>query len=154
MSEASVKSPSRRRQNRIAAMQFLYSCDLNPPQEPNEAVRQFFENLEHEREYYSFGEELVQGAFAHLAEVDSRIRQHAMNWSFHRIAKVDLAILRLAMYELLFREDIPPVVTINEAVDIAKDFSADDSKRFINGILDRIRLELDRPARSPNTPTG
>ena len=73
--------------------------------------------------------------------------KHAKNWEFHRIAAVDRNIMRLAIYEMLFREDIPPIVSINEAVDIAKKFSTEDSGKFVNGILDKVRSGLMRPAR-------
>jgi len=71
----------------------------------------------------------------------------AHNWDFDRIAKIDLAILRLAMFEMIFRKDIPPVVSINEAIDLSKQFSNADAKRFINGILDRLKDQLGRDAR-------
>ena len=70
------------------------------------------------------------------------------NWELHRIAVVDRNIMRLAIYEMLYREDIPPVVSINEAVDIAKKFSTQDSGKFVNGVLDKIKSELMRPARN------
>jgi len=139
--------PSRRRQNRIAAMQFLYSMEMNPPNDIKAAVRLFFENQEHPREYYAFGEELLWGCIEHLAEVDQTIQTHAQNWTFNRIAKVDLAILRLAVHELLHRRDIPPIVTINEAIDLSKTFSGLESRRFVNGILDKLKGELQRPLR-------
>jgi len=67
-----------------------------------------------------------------------------------RMAKVDLSILRLAVFELLFRDDIPPVVSINEAIDLAKDYSSKESRRFINGVLDKIKTTLTRPLRTAN----
>ena len=153
---------SRRRDNRVAAVQFLYMWDLNRPADLNSEIRRFFESLAkgnsgdevvdakpQGREYYAFGEELVRGALKELDEVDPVIRKHATNWDFHRIAKIDLAILRLAIYEMSFRDDIPPVVTINEAIELSKMFSIDESKRFINGILDQHKLSLGRPDRKP-----
>jgi N utilization substance protein B len=83
-----------------------------------------------------------------MPDVDAKIRSLAENWDFERIAKIDLAILRLAIFEMLFRKDIPPVVSINEAIDLSKLFSNADAKRFINGILDRLKGQLDRPART------
>ena len=77
-----------------------------------------------------------------------KIRSPARTWDFHRIAAVDRNIMRLAIYEMLHRQDIPPVVSINEAVDIAKKFSTEDSGKFVNGILDKIRGEILRPARN------
>jgi N utilization substance protein B len=90
---------------------------------------------------------LIRGVLEHRNAIDEKIKGHAKNWEFHRIAAVDRNIMRLAIYEMLHREDIPPVVSINEAVDIAKRFSTQDSGKFVNGILDKIRSELMRPAR-------
>ena len=83
----------------------------------------------------------------HRDAIDERIKKHCKNWDFHRIAAVDRNIMRLAIFEMLHREDIPPVVSINEAVDIAKKFSTEDSGKFVNGILDKVRGEILRPAR-------
>ncbi|NQU11506.1 transcription antitermination factor NusB, partial [bacterium] len=82
------------------------------------------------------------------AAVDGQIEKYAEHWELGRIAAVDRNILRLAIYEMLFRDDIPPVVSINEAVEIAKRFSTRESGGFVNGILDRIKLDLTRPART------
>ncbi len=145
------KLPSARRQNRIAAMQFLYMCESNQPKDINDALRVFFENQEKERDFYSFGEELATEAWARHEEVDKVIKEYIRNWAFERIAKVDLAILRLAIYELNYRLDIPPIVSINEAIDLAKEFSDPEARRFVNGILDRFKETLQRPLRSAAT---
>lgn len=131
----------------MAAVQFLYQWELNPPEVLADGVRQFFESREEARPYYAFAEELVHGALANIEQVDREILERAQNWRFARIAKVDLSILRLAIYELLFRRDIPPVVTINEAIELSKIFSTPESKRFINGILDQMKAVLTRPLR-------
>jgi N utilization substance protein B len=81
------------------------------------------------------------------AAIDKHIIKHAQNWDLHRMAVVDRNVLRLAIYEMLFRDDIPPVVSINEAVDVAKKFSTHDSGKFVNGILDKVKSQLMRPAR-------
>ena len=94
-----------------------------------------------------FAEPLIRGALEHRAEADEWIRKFSKNWDLPRIAAVDRNILRLAIYEMLYREDIPPIVSINEAVDIAKRFSTQDSGKFVNGILDSVKGELMRPAR-------
>ncbi|MDR0535798.1 MAG: transcription antitermination factor NusB [Puniceicoccales bacterium] len=138
---------SRRRLNRIAAMQFLYAWDITRPENVHNATRSFFESQEHERDYYAFAEELANGAMEKHADIDETIRAFAQNWKINRIAKVDLAILRLAAYELLYRPDIPPIVSINEAIEISKQFSTPEAKRFINGMLDKIKDQLTRPAR-------
>jgi transcription antitermination protein NusB len=138
---------AQRRDGRVAAMQYLYAWSLNSPRNLAEDLRVFFENQEKPREHYAFGEELIHGTIEHVDEIDGRIRGLAHNWEFDRIARIDLAILRIAMYEMVYRKDIPPVVSINEAIDLSKEFSSADAKRFINGILDRLKDQLGRDAR-------
>jgi len=139
---------SQRRDNRVTAMQFLYSWSINRSESVDHDLAEFFANKDHPRDYFAFGEQLIHGAIEKMPEVDAKIRALAENWDFERIAKIDLAILRLAVFEMLFRKDIPPVVSINEAIDLSKSFSNADAKRFINGILDRLKDQLDRPLRT------
>ena len=133
-----------RRENRIAAMQFLY-MQIVSGAKLGEDLDAFFNTKENNRSYYAFADELIAGVNANIDDIDFAISTYATNWSIDRIAKVDLAILRLAIFELKRREDIPPVVSINEAIDLAKSFSSAESKRFINGILDRVKTTLNRP---------
>ena len=142
-----VNKRSQRRDNRICVIQFLYQWELNKPEELADAVCAFLEGREKPREYYTFAEELIYGTIENMVEIDEQIQAHASNWKFERIAKVDLAILRLAIHELLHRTDIPPIVSINEAIDLSKVFSNPDSKRFINGILDKMKDQINRPLR-------
>ena len=134
----------------MAAVQFLYQWEANKPDELLDSLSTFFSNQEENRDYYSFGESLVLGAIENISEIDEAISKQAKNWKFDRIAKVDLAVLRLALYELLFRDDIPPIVSINEAIDLGKTFSNLESKRFINGILDEVKKSIQRPLRKAN----
>lgn len=138
---------AQRRDGRVAALQYLFAWSMNEPRNLAEDLRQFFEGKDQPREHYSFGEELIQGVITNASELDAIIKGLVHNWDFSRIAKVDLAILRLSMYEMKFRKDIPPVVSINEAIDLSKQFSNSDSKRFINGVLDRYKDQLGRDAR-------
>ena len=133
---------AQRHDGRVAALQFLYAWSINPPANLVEDLRIFFEGLDQPRDHYSFGEELIDGVIKNQAGIDAQIRTLAQNWEFERVAKIDLAI-----FEMLHRKDIPPVVSINEAIDISKQFSNADSKRFINGILDRLKDQLGRDAR-------
>ena len=128
-------------------MQYLYSWSLNQPADLNEDLRLFYEEQNQERDYYAFADELIFGVIENVEAIDTKIREIASNWDFERIAKIDLSILRMAIYELLFRKDIPPVVTINEAIDLSKQYSAEESRRFVNGVLDRLRGQLNRPSR-------
>ncbi len=162
----------KRREARERAVQFLFQHDLNPPEDLPAALDQFWETqraaaiaeekagatwgqpLElpppstDEAAVRLFADPLIRGALEHRAESDDIISRHAKNWELHRIAAVDRNILRLAIYEMYHRNDIPPVVSINEAVDIAKKFSTKDSGKFVNGILDKVKGELMRPARA------
>jgi len=150
MNPSDPKKPGRRRENRIAAVQILYLLDIHRARDEvdiRDLTLSYFETSEHPREYFAFAEELVHGYLEQRESIDESINGLAENWNFDRIARVDLAILRVATYELLHRNDIPPVVTINEAVDIGKEFSNDESRRFINGILDRLSAGLHRDLR-------
>ena len=134
----------------MAAVQFLYQWEANKPDELLDGIHIFFTNQEKSRDYYAFGESLILGAIENISAIDEAISKHANNWKFDRIARVDLAVLRLALYELLFRDDIPPIVSINEAIDLGKTFSNLESKRFINGILDQVKNNIQRPLRKAN----
>lgn len=149
MTDAAPREPrrNRRHENRVAAMQFLYLWEAQRPEDPVLALADFLRMQENPRDHYAFAESLIDGALRSLPEIDRAIARHAENWTIERIAKVELAILRLAVHELLHRRDIPPVVSINEAVELAKAFGGDDSHRFVNGILDRVKEGLDRPLR-------
>ncbi len=102
----------------------------------------------HEAAVRLFADPLIRGCLEHREESDVIIQKYAANWSLHRIAAVDRNVLRLAIFEMFHRDDIPPVVSINEAVDIAKKFSTEDSGKFVNGLLDRVKAEVLRPART------
>ena len=138
---------AQRRDGRVAAVQYLYAWSINTPAILEDDLKLFFEAQEQPRAYYAFGEELIHGTIEKVAEIDGHIRTMAHNWEFERVAKIDLAILRVAMFEMIHRPDIPPVVSINEAIDLSKEFSNADAKRFINGILDRLKDQLGRDAR-------
>lgn len=142
-----VTRRSQRRENRMSTVQFLYQWESNKPEILADDICQFYEHQEEDRAYYAFAEELSTGTIENIEVIDKNIIEHANNWTFDRIAKVDLAILRLAIYELLYRKDIPPIVSINEAIDLSKVFSNPDSKRFINGILDKMKGKITRPLR-------
>jgi N utilization substance protein B len=149
----------KRREGREAAVQFLYQADLNAGQVA--AGNTDFWTLRSTPDSKGatpatrvFTEQLVSGVQANIEAIDERIRKYAANYELHRIAAVDRNILRLAIYEMLFCPDIAPVVAINEAIEIAKRYGTDKSGGFVNGILDRIKGELTRPAREALTPPG
>ena len=94
------------------------------------------------QESLDFARLIAGGTIQNLAEIDKQIKIQLEHWDFSRLNKVDQAILRMGVYSLLFQKDIPASVTIDEAVDISKEYGTDESYRFINGVLDGIRKNL------------
>jgi N utilization substance protein B len=137
-----------RHEARIAAVQFLFQRDFNRD-DLERALADFWESRRGSGAIRRFADELIRGVEACRADLDARIGRYAQNWEIGRMAATDRNVMRVALFEMLHRPDIPPVVSINEAVDVAKDFSGAESGRFVNGILDRARKDIDRPARSP-----
>lgn len=138
----------KRRKAREAALQYHFWRDLHRGAGPDK-IDDFWEFLPVKASIRDFAQPLIEGMVAHLPEIDDRIRKYAENYEFHRISAVDRNVLRLAIYEMLHRDDIPPVVSINEAIELAKTFGGAESGKFVNGILDRVRKDLSRPAREP-----
>jgi N utilization substance protein B len=142
----------KRREGREAAVQFLYQLDLHGEKEAGD-IAPFWDLRSHpERsstpaKTRAFTENLIQGVIAHRAEIDARIVACTANYDLQRIAVVDRNVLRVAIYELLHSLDVAPVIIINEAIEVAKKFGAEKSGGFVNGILDRIKKDLNRPAR-------
>lgn len=137
-----------RRLSREYIVQFLFSADFNQNENEHELLENFFSSIEDLGEEDAvasikendkkFAVEIIEGTLEKLDEIDAAIEKSALDWKRERIAKVDLAILRLAIYEILFRDDIPDSVTANEAIELAKKFSTEESSSFINGIIGKI----------------
>ncbi len=140
-----------RRQTREWIIQFLFQQDFNPEPIP-QALSYFWEDKSPVERERLFAEQIIRGVIEHQQALDETLSNYAKNWSSDRLAAVDRTVMRLALYEMLHCDETPPVVAINEAVHFAKDLSSLQSGRFVNGVLDRIRKELDRPARTPNRP--
>jgi transcription antitermination protein NusB len=130
-----------RREGRELALQTLYALDLNPVAS-NDSLRQLRENAQVPSTARNFAEELVKGVAANREVIDGKIVAQSKNWTITRISRVDLNILRIAIYELLFRSDIPKNVTINEAIEVAKKFGTEESPAFVNGILDEASASM------------
>lgn len=136
-----------RRQARVIAFQSLYSWEMNK-QDLAEILA--FRWIDEERtektseETLSFARLLIGSTIEHIDEIDSTISEQLEHWDFGRLSKVELSILRISTAALLYQESIPASVTIDEAVDMAKDFASDDSYKFINGVLDGIRKKINR----------
>ena len=137
----SARRPAARRESRRLALQVLYAADLSSAAAPDEVFDRVAENFDLHPGALAFAKELVCGTMADRAAIDARIAAHARNWRIDRMAAVDRNLLRLAVYELL-RTDTPAQVVINEAVELARDFSGDRSPAFVNGVLDAIAREI------------
>ena len=137
-----------RREGREAAIQFLYQRDLGGGAGVGD-LHEFYAFRGLSPSARRFCEGLVSGLLEKTESIDARIRECTQNYELERLSAVDRNILRLAVHEMLNCDDIPPVVSINEAIDIAKKYGTEESGRFVNGVLDRIKASLARPERTP-----
>lgn len=162
-----------RRNSREWALQMLFKLDVTPPEtsledffaefwtlqadilaENEETGPAAIEDLQSKgnKVYRVFAEQLVTGVWEHRDEIDAKIEGYLANWSLSRIGGVERNVLRIAILELFFRDDTPPIVVINEAVDIVKYFSMRESGKFINGVLDRASRDVTRSLRDAPPP--
>ena len=134
-----------RRKGRIIAFQSLYRHDLSGASLEELLDFSWMDGERAEKmqpESLAFARLLIQGALENLPEIDTIITGQLENWDFGRLNRVDRALLRLSVYSLLHQRDVPPTVTIDEAVDISKTYGTADSYRFVNGVLDGVRKKL------------
>jgi N utilization substance protein B len=150
-----------RRRAREFALQILYQLDVQEQLSDGQALALFWNHFQTASqgqggamgepgapsaadigEAQPFAESLVRGVREHLGEIDAQIQAASRNWRLERMARVDRNLLRLALYELKYADDVPAKVAINEAIEIAKRFGTSESSAFVNGILDRCREEL------------
>ncbi|VVM08340.1 N utilization substance protein B [Methylacidimicrobium tartarophylax] len=141
-------SMSPRRTARIRAVQFLYQWGIRQQPASREILEDFWALSPASASVRRFAEDLILGAIDHVSSLDERIEEYVENWQIERLAAVDRSILRVALYELFFRGEIPPVVSVNEAVEVAKQLSSEESGRFVNGVLDRALRDVNRPLRA------
>jgi transcription antitermination protein NusB len=142
-----------RRKGRILAFQALYSWDIRYNQTGDASIPEGLldftwadgdapGNVVIDEKTAAFSRLLITGTVTHIANVDSMIQKHLVNWELSRLNRVDLAILRMSIYTLMFQGETPPSVVIDEAVEISREFGTDDSYRFVNGVLDSVRKAL------------
>ena len=127
-----------RRRAREIALQVLYQREFS---QADQDLHLFWSNFEVLQGAMNFSERIIRGVEAHREDLDRIIERYSSHWKIDRMAHVDRNILRIAVYELLYCDDIPPKVAINEAIDIGKKFGSEDSGAFINGVLDKIKAE-------------
>jgi len=138
---------------RTLAMQTLYEWDFQPEKSIHDMLQTNLQSSEHDREDTSFVTQLIDGVIAHKDDIDKQVAEAAPEWPLDQVSVIDKSILRLSIYELLYGEDVPAKVAINEAVELAKTFGGDNTSRFINGVLGTVyrksdRYEEDQPATS------
>ncbi len=144
---------SLRREGREAAVQFLYSLDQNPAPEPSR-LELFWSVHQAGPGARKFAESLVKGVLARQREIDERLVRALANWALERLEVVDRNVLRLAIYEMFFCLETPPIVAINEAIEVSRRLGTPDSPRFVNGVLDELKKQLTRPLRTPAGAAG
>ena len=130
----------KRRRSREIILKLLYQKELNE-QNPEDMLEQFWHEREENEEVKIFVASIFCGVNESKDELDTWIMKYSKNWDLNRLSIIDKCILRLSVYELLHRKDIPPKVSINEAIDISKKYSNEDAGKFINGILDKVSKE-------------
>ncbi len=139
----------KRREGRILAAQFLYQWEVGAKGVAlDEALKNLWEQTEAEGGVREFAEKRIRAVIGKQAEVDAELKKLVTNWDPRRMAPVDRAILRLALWEMKFADDVPPISSLNEAIEVAKVLSTEESGKFVNGVLDKARQGLDRPERT------
>ena len=155
--------PHAKRMGRELAMQYLFRCDMRCELPDAATFDLFFDQVrdEHDlkdnrlgRKAREYAEKLYLAVALNGDEIDAAIRKRTENWDLERISHVDRNIMRVAVAEMLYMDDIPPVVSIDEAVEIARDYSGDEAGSFINGVLNGVKDTLKRDPRSGKQPKG
>lgn len=131
----------KRRKAREYALQILFQADFTKKEIGYRDLEEFWADKKEDEDVKEFTEDLVKGTLKRLDEIDGMLQRLTDNWVIERMAAVDRNILRFAAYEILYRQDIPSAVTINEAIEIAKKFSTTEAAPFLNGVLDRLAKE-------------
>ena len=130
-----------RRHCREWVVQLLFILDVNKQELP-QLFTDFWEDRKSAAKGRAFTEQHVTDIYARISELDEVLKKYSRNWDLHRIGIVERNVIRMSLYEMLYREEIPAVVSINEAVDIAKYFGNNESGKFVNGLLDNFRKSL------------
>ncbi|PIV82494.1 MAG: transcription antitermination factor NusB, partial [Nitrospirae bacterium CG17_big_fil_post_rev_8_21_14_2_50_50_9] len=134
----------KRRKSRALTLQLLYQYEIRK-EPPMELLKEFWKGQKSlDKDIRSFAESIFIGTVEQIEKIDLLISELSLHWKLSRISMVDKNILRLAIYEICFREDIPEKVTIDEAIELARQYSGDDAGSFINGILDKVLKEKER----------
>ena len=136
-----------RRKTRELVVQFLFQNEFNPIP-VNKALSYFWDENKIIDKEKAFAEKLINGVLEKKDELDKILSNYTNNWKTERLGSVDLIVMRIALFEILHCDDVPPIVAINEAVHFANDLSSYQSGKFVNGVLDSILHELDYPQKT------
>ena len=136
-----------RRKTRELVVQFLFQNEFNP-MPVNKAFSYFWDENKIIEKEKTFAEKLINGVLDKKDELDKILSNYTNNWKTERLGSVDLIVMRIALFEILYCDDVPPIVAINEAVHFANDLSSFQSGKFVNGVLDSILHELDYPQKT------
>ncbi|MCI0548136.1 MAG: transcription antitermination factor NusB [Candidatus Rokubacteria bacterium] len=142
----------KRRKARELSLQLLYQLDVQGEERAEPHLAEFWQRHPVDEPVRAFAAALARGTKLHQRKIDELIAQSAEHWELERMAVVDRNILRQGIFELLWGAEVPPKVAINEALEVAKKFSTQESSRFINGILDRIHRDLRPDVVAPTEP--
>jgi len=129
----------KRTKARECALQMLYQADMTDSP-IDDVIKKYWQNKTRTPDVISFANEIVKGTYEHLAEIDKIISDYSEHWKISEMPVIDRNIIRFAIYEIIYMEDIPPAATIDEAIDLANRFSTPSSGKFVNGILDKVML--------------
>ncbi len=143
----------KRRKSRELTLQLLYQYEIRK-EPPEKLLKQFWEEKSKlNKDIRAFSEEIFMGTLEHVEKIDQVISELSLHWKLSRLSLVDKNILRFAIYEICFRDDIPPKVTVDEAIEVSRKYSGDDAGSFINGILDNLlkdkELYLEKISETP-----
>ena len=138
-----MANPTIRRRARERAVQFLYAIHLTK-NDVDESLESFWEMTPAKPGVQKYAEQVIRGVCGNAESLDEQITDALDNWSPDRVGHVERAVIRIALYEIIYVDDVPPPVAINEAIEVVKRFGADDAPRFVNGVLDRLRKKIDQ----------
>jgi transcription antitermination protein NusB len=134
---------SKRGQGRLSAMRFMYEFEMNSTDELQKSMEDHFTYLKIKDGIAGYARKLIEGSLNHQEQIDKIIADNLSNWTLDRLTVIDRNVLRLGVYELVYAGDVPYNVTINEMVEVAKQFGTADSAGFTNGVLDSVRKKLE-----------
>jgi N utilization substance protein B len=145
-----MNSPhANRSRARARAVQFLFGRDFTS-YDPEDALEPFWELNPTRKSVKHYAEKLIRGVWTHMGELDEAINGALDHWTPGRVGRIEQNVIRVALFEILYCDDVPPSVAINEAIEVCRQFGGEEAPRFVNGVLDRLKRQL-KPERQEHT---